>query len=362
MDSADGTRRAKIFAFAAAYAAAVYDARNPLGGTFLADHRNGACRAAGSAFAAAGLTLGGKAEVIVDERSADVDHSLFLLGDRKDGAGRADLRTGRALRPAIAVLEAHLGLHQVVEVGTGTKDFVGTVRHAKLAGGAMPVEMLDAFSSGRHERSLALRSLLGDDGREAAVVLGVERGSRSGHQRSDHERAARGVRSLRLSRCGRSFTRAGGHRFRRLLRRQGETIPQRTFGALLNAVETDDAARAVDLMRLTVYAGGLAVLVAFAAGDALALVDGHAEEREARYEAQGRADWADIVTPRASVGPGQISHAGKGKECDQRDHPSARMDYARHDTAVSAVRGDEGHKYLDTKHKAKHESCPDGIP
>ena len=114
-------------------------------------------------------------------------------------------------------------------------------------------------------------------------------------------------------------------------------------------------------MRLAVDAGSLAVLVASAAGDTLALVYGHAEEGEARDEAQGGADGADVIAPGTAVRPGQVSDTGQGQESDEGDHPPVGMDYARNDAPVRAVRCDESHEDLDAEHKAEHEHDPDPI-
>lgn len=241
-----------------------------------------------------------------------MDHGLLFLSDGKDGSGGTDLRAVRTLRTAEAAVEIHLGLHQVAGIGARTEHVVGTVGHAQLAGGAMLVEMLRALSSRRDEALLALRSLLGKDGGQAAVsllaLLGVKQGGGTRHQGAQHERALAGVgglggRLLRFARSdglGRGRSRGRGRGRNGLGRRLGavgEAKLQRSFRALLYTVETDHTARAVDFVGLPVDAGGLAVLVAFAAGDALALIDRHAEQREARYETQRSAYRADTVAP-----------------------------------------------------------------
>ena len=243
----------------------------------------------------------------------------------------------------------------------------------------MLVEMLGADSSRRDKALFALRSLLGKDGSQAAVgllaLLGVKQGGRSRHQGSQHERALAGIRGLfrRISsRSGGRFRRNGGLSRSRcrgrgrnglgLLRTIGEAIIESAFRALLNALEADDAAGAVDLVGLTVDTGSLAVLVALATGDALALVDGYAEERKARDKTERGTHRADVVAPGASVSPGQIGNACQGEESHERHDPAVGVDDTGDDTPVSAVRRDEGDQDLDAKHEAEHENGPDTIP
>lgn len=320
MDGADRTGRAEILALAAADTTVLDDTgdeRRLAVALDLADHRDGPCRAmrrAGTAVDAIGI---GDTEIVVHQCAADMDHGLLLLRDGKDGSGGTDPRAVGTLRTAEPAVEVHLGLHQVAGIGARTEYVVGAVGHAQLAGGAMLIEMPGALRSRRNEALRALRSLLGKDRGEAAVILlallGVKQGGGASHQGAQHERALAGIRGLRgrlLRLSDGSFLRSdgrglgGSHRpghgsGDRLggLAPVGEAVRQGVLRTLLDTVEAYHAARAVDLVGFTVDAGGLAVLVAFAAGDALALVDGHAEQREARNETQSRAYRADIVAP-----------------------------------------------------------------
>ena len=307
MDGADRTRRAKVLALAAADTTVLDDAGNERRLAVildLADHRNGSRRAMGCAGTAVHALGIGDTEIVVNNCATDMDHGLLFLSDGKDGSGGTDLRAVRTLRTAEAAVEIHLGLHQVAGIGARTEHIVGAVGHAQLAGGAMLVEMLRALSSRRDEALLALRSLLGKDGGQTAVsllaLLGVKQGGGTHHKGTQHECALAGIRGLggRLLRFARSDGLGRGRNgLGRGLGAVGEAELQRSLRALFDTVETDHTARAVDLVGLPVDAGGLAVLVAFAAGDALALIDCHAEQREARYETQRRAHRADIVAP-----------------------------------------------------------------
>ena len=355
MDGADRTGRAEILALAAADAAFLDYARDERGlivSLHLADHRNGSHRAMRGTCSATHAFRIRNTQVVIDGSAADVDHGFFFLGNRENGTGGTDLRAVGALRTAEAAVEIHLGLHQVTGIGAGTEHIVGAVGDAQLARGAMLVEVLRTLSSRRDDALRALRSLLGKDGGQAAVVLlallGVKQGGSSRHQRSQHKRALASIGGLWSS-------------FGLGLLAVGETVIKRAFRTLLDAVEADDAARAVDRMRLTVDAGGLAVLVAFAAGDALALVDGHAEQREARDKTESSTHGANIVAPRTPVGPREISHAGQSRKSNQRHNPADRMDDARDYAAVCAVRCDKGYKNLDAKYQAENENTPDTV-
>lgn len=296
MDGADRTRRAKVLALAAADTTVLDDAGNERRLAVildLADHRNGSRRAMGCAGTAVHALGIGDTEIVVNNRATDMDHGLLFLSDGKDGSGGTDLRAVRTLRTAEAAVEIHLGLHQVAGIGARTEHIVGAVGHAQLAGGAMLVEMLRALSSRRDEALLALRSLLGKDGGQTAVsllaLLGVKQGGGTRHKGTQHECALAGIRGLggrllRFARSdglgrGRSRGRGRGRNgLGRGLGAVGEAELQRSLRALFDTVETDHTARAIDLVCFPVDARGLAVLVAFAAGDALALINCHAEQ------------------------------------------------------------------------------------
>lgn len=290
MDGADRARRAEILALAAADATFLDDARDErrrIVALHLTHHRDGAGGTMGRAATAAGFPLAGEAEIVIHDGTADMDHGLLLFIYRENRSGRAYLRAVGALRAAEAAVEVHLGLHQVTGIGTRTEHIVGAVGHAQLTGSTMLVEVLGALSPGRDEALLALGSLLRKDGGKAAVgllrLLGMEQRGGAGKEGTKHEGALAGVGSR--------------NGLGRRLGAIGEAIFQCALGALLDTVEADYATRAVDLMGFSVDAGCLAVLVAFAAGNALALIDGHAEEREPRNETQCGSDGADIVAP-----------------------------------------------------------------
>ena len=118
---------------------------------------------------------------------------LFFLGDLPDGAGRAKLGAAGALRAAVAALVGHLGLHEVLEVRRRTEHVVRALGHAKLAGRAAAVEILDALGSGGRDRDVPLGHFLVQDGGETAVhllLLRLQRGRSHGQRGAGDERPA----------------------------------------------------------------------------------------------------------------------------------------------------------------------------
>lgn len=133
MNGAERTRRAEELALAAADAPVFDDTRDAcatrVAGIF-ADHRNSTCRTMCGAVAAAHAVCIDNAEVIIDDSVADMDHSLLLRSDWKDGSCRAYLRAGGAFRTAEAAVEVHLRLHQMSEVSARVKHIVRAVGDA----------------------------------------------------------------------------------------------------------------------------------------------------------------------------------------------------------------------------------------
>ena len=66
---------------------------------------------------------------------------FLLLCDSGDGSGGTNIRTDGAFGTAIAALERHLRLHEAHQVRARAEHIVGTLRHAKLASGAMRAEV-----------------------------------------------------------------------------------------------------------------------------------------------------------------------------------------------------------------------------
>ena len=163
------------------------------------------------------------------------------------------------------------------EVGGRTQHAVRTVADAELAGGAMVVEMLYAHGAEGNKAFAAFGALLVDYIGEAAVKtlyhLGrcVQGGSgkRAG---SDHRRAGRDKTApAAVSRSLVAFLSCRGlSRQRRL--ESDEAVSYRTFGAVVDAVEAQHAAAAVDIVPVHVDARGLATASAALAGHAFAFV------------------------------------------------------------------------------------------
>lgn len=72
----------------------------------------------------------------------------------------------------------------------------------------------------------------------------------------------------------------------------------------------------VDCVRVEVYAGSLAVPLAFAAVLALFRVYVYLEERLLADEAEQSSDWANRVAPSASVLPSQYCDDAQGEQSD----------------------------------------------
>ena len=96
---------------------------------------------------------------------------LFFPANLPDSPCRAKLAAAGALRAAPAFLEAHLRLHQVLQVPGGTEYIVGAFRYAQLAGRAAPIEVFYAGGTGGRYGHLPLRRLLGKEVGKAAVHL-----------------------------------------------------------------------------------------------------------------------------------------------------------------------------------------------
>ena len=92
-----------------------------------------------------------KAEPRGDLGGADLPLGLLLRSDLQNSSGRANLRAFDALGAAVASLERHLRLHQVLKVFGGPQNVIGADGDTELAGGAVFVECLDALGSERSD-------------------------------------------------------------------------------------------------------------------------------------------------------------------------------------------------------------------
>ena len=82
----------------------------------------------------------------------------------------------------------------------------------------------------------------------------------------------------------------------------------------------------VDCVRVEVYAGSLAVPLAFAAVLALFRVDIYLEERLLADEAEQSSDWANRVAPSSSVLPGQYCDNAQGEQSDHEGKDALEPD------------------------------------
>ena len=296
-NGADGPGRAQVLAGAAADAQGRVDGRDAHAALRVLDHGDRPDGAMAGAVAAACAVLR-DTEGAVDAGRADMVAGLFLLGNGADGAAGADFAAGGAFWPAVAALEGHLRLHEMIEVRGRPQDVVRALRHAELAGGAATVEVLDAPRSGGRDGDFALRNGLVLDRGESAVrllLLGL-------HGRgADHE--GRTGEESPAPLVGTGFRPAGAL--------PGEAVFQGAEAAGFDAVETADAAAVVDRVAAEVDAGSLAGALAGLAILALVLVEHRAEHRKSGQEAERGPHGADVVAVVAASAPGENRHDDK---------------------------------------------------
>ena len=191
-DGADGPGRAQVLAGAAADAHGLVHDRAGEAVLIVLDHPDGAGGAVAGAVAAGCPVLRDAQRAVHLGRTHMVLRLLFL-GDFQDGPRGAHLGAAGALRPAVAALVGHLGLHEMLQVRGGTKDAVRALRYAQLAGRAPAVEILDALGSRRRNGHVAVRNLLVQDRGETAIdllLLRLERRRSYGQRRAGHECAS----------------------------------------------------------------------------------------------------------------------------------------------------------------------------
>lgn len=137
IDGALGTCGTEILASATTYAAILVDGGNEEGhgefGVFaggLGNHGYGSGRTMASAVSA--LDAIGVDDAIARkiDGHADVDGGLHGGGDGLDGTCGTNFATTGALGTAIAVFEAHLGLHEGAKILGGTEHLVGALADA----------------------------------------------------------------------------------------------------------------------------------------------------------------------------------------------------------------------------------------
>ena len=152
VDGAERTRRTQVLACAAPDAPLGIDGRNPDGVHVAAvgGHHQDSPRGTMAGAVAALHTVGQRNAVLPDPYGmTDAGGGFLLDGDRSDGSRRADLRTPRALRTAVASFVGHFGLHQLLQIGRRAQHAVGTDGHAELAAGAVVRHVAQARGAGR---------------------------------------------------------------------------------------------------------------------------------------------------------------------------------------------------------------------
>ena len=341
VDGTVGAGRAKGLASAAADALLDVDGRD-LGRVWVVGvggyHQDGGRRAMAGAVVALHPVGQRDAEVFPPDGLPDLDGRLLGEGDGLYGAGGADLGALHALGPAIAPLVAHLWLHQFHQVRAGAKDLIRADRDAELAGRTVLGEMACAQGASRDDRGLSFGLLLVDEDCQATVdcflhflSLHRRRGGYEGRGRQEAPTCLIGFRfTLAVSRGG----------FRGMDEMDGVLM------AFVKAIHAGHAAAVVDPMVGDVDAGGLAILGAELAVDALLGVDDRLEVRELGQEAEHRSHRADRVAISPPAAPCQDRYYNKGKEGDEESGQALEPDRRLVERVVVRPLGQVGQKVI----------------
>ena len=158
VDGREGPGGAEVLAGTAADAVEIVDSRYH-DAAFMTHHGNGAYRADRGAVAAS-VAVGQRDAVLLDpDGMTDLDGRFFGPADGADGSGGTDFLTSGAFRTAIALFIRGNGLHEMLQVGRGTKHMVGAGRDTELTACAVLAQVTYAESSRRNNRSLPFGSL-----------------------------------------------------------------------------------------------------------------------------------------------------------------------------------------------------------
>ena len=132
---------------------------------FVVHHLDGACRAVACAVATRHTFFRRQAVLLNPHGMTNMLHGLLFPRDGLDGACGTHLAASCTFGAAIAALERHGRLHEMLQIGRGAQHVVRAARHAKLAGCAMLLHVARRDRSGRRDGCRALRGhLVLDDG------------------------------------------------------------------------------------------------------------------------------------------------------------------------------------------------------
>lgn len=196
VDSGERTGGTKVFASAASYAAGLIDGRNH-GREFIVliehHHRDCSYRAVTFAVAAFHTIHYGDAVLLHPYCMAYLCARLHIKRDWTDSTRRTHAGTLVTLRPAIAALVRHGGLHQRQQTRRGPEHLIRASRHTQLACRTMLCHIGSGNRTRRSDGSVAVNNglvlYLGQSTIHLLLLLG-EYGSSSGHGRSHQERAS----------------------------------------------------------------------------------------------------------------------------------------------------------------------------
>ena len=232
------------------------------------------------------------------------------------------------------MLVTHHGLHQVHQVGRGTKHIVRTLRHTELTARTVLGDIGQRLRAWRHNGCLALWNRLILEFSQTAVhqfLLLLGHRSGGGKGRGQEERplgsidtiiASMASRTSITSRTSRTRMASSASKASPASKARIAQCPELTFP---DAVTTNHAAAIIHTMRLIVDTGGLAVLRAHRAVLALILIEADLQPREAGEETQDGTDGTDGIAVGTPTSPGQHQkhhqrHGGNDKH-RQRLHP-----------------------------------------
>ena len=140
IDGAERTRRTKVLACSASYAAFGIDCRYLDGGLIFRIRRNhlyGAGRAMAGTISTFHLVGDADAVLFNPYGMADLDGRFFGKACQMDGTGGAYLCTLCTFGAAVTTLIGHFRLHQFHQVRRRPEHLIGTYRYTELAGCAV---------------------------------------------------------------------------------------------------------------------------------------------------------------------------------------------------------------------------------
>lgn len=163
IDGTERTGRAEALASSATNAPLLINGRDLVRPPLY--HRNSSCGAVTKTGITCNAVVEHRAVLLDPYGMANLYGRLVGNSDPINSSGGANLRAFHTFGSAIASLVRHLGLHESGKVCRWAKYLIGAGRDAKLTTGTAFVEIADALTTGRNNRSLTFRYfLIGDKG------------------------------------------------------------------------------------------------------------------------------------------------------------------------------------------------------